>query len=311
MTAQEIRRLFETKFDAVGVIRSSTYLNEARRLEKQIPDPVYPTLVVLGLSYERRLIKETKTHLVPSFYTFGRDYHGVLKARIDAVMADIRVPYEALVDNHPHDERLAAVLSGIGTMGKNQLIIHDRYGSYIFLALVWMDVILDQESILDVVGDCGTCRRCIDACPSDALFEGGYDINRCVSQYNQSKRALTSGEMDAHTVLFGCDICQIVCPRNIGVESLKHPEFALSGKEQIAIHDLFTLSNKAFAVRYEGMAYLWKGKTVLMRNALLTIRKKHLIEYRDQIRASMKETMPDWYLKTAKRVLHDLKLDGE
>ncbi|MCK7487714.1 MAG: hypothetical protein MZU97_21100 [Bacillus subtilis] len=72
------------------------------------------------------------THLIPSFYTFGRDYHGVLHDRIQTVMNELGIPFHAGVDNHPHDERLAAVLAGIGFFGKNQLIIHPTLGNLSF-----------------------------------------------------------------------------------------------------------------------------------------------------------------------------------
>ena len=89
-------------------------------------------MVVLGLSYPRRTLKHTDTHLVPSFYTFGKDYHLVLKRRIEEVMKPLNLKYISGVDNHPHNERLAAVLSGVGYFGKNQLIINKDYGTYMF-----------------------------------------------------------------------------------------------------------------------------------------------------------------------------------
>ena len=126
-------------------------------------------MVVLALAYPKRIIKHTKTHFVPSFYTFGEDYHEVLKRRIKKVMDQHNIRYTFGVDNHPHNERLAATLANIGFFGKNQLIINQTYGSYIFLGLVFLDIKIEQEITLDFKDDCKDCTKCIEACPTHAL----------------------------------------------------------------------------------------------------------------------------------------------
>lgn len=122
---------FKKQFDIVGIIETSTYLKALKQLNKDVNPINYETMIVVGLSYPYRVIKHTKTHLVPSFYTFGSDYHQVLKKRMEEVLKHFEFNYELNVDNHPHDERLAATLSGLGFFGKNQLIINQTYGSYI------------------------------------------------------------------------------------------------------------------------------------------------------------------------------------
>jgi epoxyqueuosine reductase len=307
MTSKALRAYFLEKFDVVGIIKSQTYINEAIRMGKYAKDISYPTMVVLGLSYPKRIIKHTKTHLVPSFYTFGSDYHNVLKKRIEAVMEPLNMKYSLGVDNHPYDERLAAVLSGVGFFGKNQLIINKTYGTYMFLGIVFVDVELEEAFILDIDDDCGTCRKCISACPTHALYDGGYDMKKCISFYNQEKKDLTHEEMDANYQLFGCDICQLVCPKNIGKGTRIHNEFELSGKEMVSIMDLFELSNKAFSKKYDDMSYLWKGKTILLRNALMVMLKQKQTDYIKHIESSMDHSKPSWYLSTAAKVLQRLK----
>ena len=303
MDARMILSMFESSFDLVGIIRTDRYLDEAQKLGRHVPKISYPTMVVLGLAYPKRIIKHTKTHLVPSFYTFGSDYHQVLKHRIDDVMKKIDVPYQSGVDNHPHDERLAAVLAGLGFFGKNQLIINRWLGSYFFLGIVFMDVVLTEEIRLIADDSCGTCRKCIDACPVSALSESGFDMKRCMSHYNQSKRILTDHEIDSNYALFGCDICQMVCPKNVNKGSVIHPEFELSGKEMVSIVDLFSDSERVFKTKYQNMSYLWKGKTVLMRNALLVMKKTNNQTYVDLIQASLKNNHATYYIDTATRIL--------
>jgi epoxyqueuosine reductase len=293
----------------VGIIRTKDYLESARQMGKNVIQETYPTMVVLGLSYPKRTLKHTHTHLVPSFYTFGKDYHLVLKDRMMSVLNDLGIEYKLGVDNHNHDERLAATLAGLGFFGKNQLIINETYGSYFFLGLVFLNVEIESELKLTVNDDCGTCRKCIDACPTNALSEQGYRMDLCMSHYNQSKRILTDLEMDANYSLFGCDICQMVCPKNIQIVKQTHPEFELSGKEMVSIVDLFTDSEKTFKDKYADMPYLWKGKTVLMRNALLIIKRLNMKEHIDLIASGPDKSSILWYQDTLDRVLKALKED--
>lgn len=307
MTSTELRNIFLKKFDVVGIIKSETYIKEAKKMSKFYEEIKYPTMVVLGLSYPKRILKHTSSHLVPSFYTFGNDYHTVLKNRISEVMEPLEIDYALGVDNHPYDERLAAVLSGVGYFGKNQLIINKTYGTYMFLGIVFVDLKLDQEFILKLDDDCGTCRKCISACPTNALFDGGYDMQKCISFYNQEKIDLSDEQIDANYQLFGCDICQLVCPKNIDKGKIIHEEFELSGKEMVSLMDLFELSNKAFNNKYENMSYLWKGKTILLRNALMVMLKQKQTQYINEIESSLDVLKPSWYISTAVKVLERLK----
>ena len=306
MNAMSLKQSFESSFDLVGIIKTKRYMDEAKKMGKITPEISYPTMVVLGLAYPARHFKHTQTHLVPSFYTFGSDYHQVLKNRINEVMKNIPYRYDLGVDNHSHHERLAAVLAGIGFFGKNQLMINSKYGSYFFLGLVMIDIELEEEVILEVTDDCGTCRKCISACPTQALFDGGYDMDKCISHYNQEKRVLSDQEIAANYALFGCDICQMVCPKNIQKGIKTHPEFELSGKEMVSIVDVFTLSEKSFKKTYENMSYLWKGKTILMRNALMVMNRNQNDDYIDIIKESILKSKVVWYQDTATRILNKM-----
>jgi epoxyqueuosine reductase len=302
-----ILEAFLKQFDAVGVIATSRYHNAAKALGITLPLEPFPTLVVVALSYPKRTMAHTKTHLIPSFYTFGRDYHTVLQDRIALVMKELNLPYHANVDNHPHDERLAATLAGIGFFGKNQLIISPTLGTYHFLGMVFLDTPIEEETIIPIKDDCGTCQKCLQACPGNALSEQGYDMPACLSYYNQTKQPLTSHQIDQNYCLFGCDICQLVCPKNQGKGQTTHPEFALSGKEAVGIEDLFTLSEPQFAIRYSDMAYLWKGKTILMRNAATILLKQNNNHYNDLMKASLRRVDAPWYHQSITRILELLE----
>ncbi len=308
MDSQQILKVFKSEFDVVGVINTQRYLNEAKKLGLTVPDEKYKTLVVVALAYPKRIINHTKTHLVPSFYTFGSDYHVVLKNRMARAMLQIPYKFSLGVDNHPHNERLAAVLGGIGFFGKNQLIINKEFGSYIFLGMVFIDTELDQEIINEVNDDCGDCVKCLQACPTKAITENGFEKDKCISYYNQAKRNIEENEVIANYSLFGCDICQLVCPKNDNKGKLVHPEFELNGNERVSIKDLFTLSEKEFRNRYLNTSYLWKGKTVLMRNAALLLAKHKNSMFNDLLEKSITDKSPNWYQHAALSALNKLKI---
>ena len=307
MTYKDIVSKFKINFDIVGIIHRDTYIKEAKNRNMNFYDIPYETVVVLGLAYPFRKLNHTKTHLVPSFYTFGSDYHIVLRNRVEDVMKDINLKYEFKVDNHPYDERLAATIAGLGYLGKNQLMINKDLGTYFFLGLVFLDLRIEKEVILEIDDSCGTCTKCIDACPVSALSENAFDRSKCMSEFNQSKRILTDDEIDKNYLLFGCDICQIVCPKNIGKGTIIHEEFQLSGKELVSIDDLFNLSEQAFRNKYSDMSYLWKGKTVLLRNALMLLNKTKNTDFIDSITKSIVEKDLVWYRDTANKVLNKIK----
>ncbi|MFA7560834.1 MAG: 4Fe-4S double cluster binding domain-containing protein [Candidatus Izemoplasmatales bacterium] len=306
MRIEEIYKLFKKKFDLVGIIDSKSYYQKAISLDKDAVKPPFSTMVVLGLAYPKHIIKSSDEFAVPSFYTFGKDYHIVMKDMINDIVKDFDFNYYVGVDNHPYNERLAASLAGLGFLGKNQLIINSQYGSYFFIGIVFIDINLKNQFTNDVIDDCGECRKCIEACPTNALTDSGYNLLKCISFFNQEKKVLTNDEIQKNYCLFGCDICQLACPKNIDKGMLIHPEFQLSGKEKVKIDDLFRLSNKDFINKYKDMAYLWKGKTILMRNALTLLLNSNNQKYNDLIEKSILNTSSSWYKETAKQILDEL-----
>lgn len=303
MKLNQVKSIFENEFDLVGVIKTKDYLQASSSLTDKGHLENYPTMLVLAYSYPKRILHHSDTHLIPSFYTFGQDYHSVMKNKIVSTCQSLPFKYEYGVDNHPLDERLAAKLAGLGFIGKNQLIINKNFGSYIFLGYVLLDAQFDDIAKISIEDSCGDCRKCIDACPTHALSENGYIKERCISEFNQSKKTLSPAEIAANYQLFGCDICQLVCPKNININTKINVEFELSGKERVSIIDLFSDSQKEFNKKYENMAYLWKGKTLLMRNALLLMHNHKNTLYLDLVKSSIDKYQMPWYQETAKYVL--------
>lgn len=307
MILQDLKARFESEFDLVGYINTSTYDQAAQKLGLKEIEKADQTLFVLGYAYPKRIIKQSHTHLVPSFYTFGRDYHLVLKNKIEHICAHLDLEYEYGVDNHPLDERLMAHLAGLGFMGKNQLMINEKLGSYFFLAYAIINTIPPKPYIHQITDSCGDCHQCIDACPTHALSESGYEISKCISYYNQEKISLSHDQIKANYQLFGCDICQLACPKNMGKGQITHQEFKLSGKEKVSIKDLFHDSQKVFNQKYKDMAYLWKGKTLLMRNAAILLLNQQNTSYMNELELSLDKHKMPWYQTSLKTVINGLK----
>jgi epoxyqueuosine reductase len=165
------------------------------------------------------------------------DGYAVLRERLDELGRRIGGPYRVLVDANQHVDREGAVRSGIGFYGKNTMLITRRYGSWVVLGTLVTEVELEPTPPLEL--DCGSCTLCIDACPTGALDEpGAVDATRCLSYWTQSPEPIPEQfRSDLGEQLYGCDICQDVCPWNRGIEKRRsgrqppqeadpHPSFA-------------------------------------------------------------------------------------
>src|SRR5919109_1430631 len=152
------------------------------------------------------------------------DAYAVLRERLDALGRRLGGRYRVLVDANQHVDREAAARSGVGFYGKNTLLITRRYGSWVVLGTLVTDVELEPPPPLGV--DCGSCSLCIDACPTGALDEPGVlDATRCLSYWTQAP-APAPAEYREHlgVQVYGCDICQDVCPWNRGIEKRRAGE---------------------------------------------------------------------------------------
>lgn len=163
-------------------------------------------------------------------YARGRNYHEVMKKRLHALADGLRIDYpgsefRTCVDTAPILERELATLAGIGWQAKNTLVIQPRLGSYVLLGVVATTLPLIASS-LRVPDSCGTCTRCIDACPTNAITPYSVDATRCVSYLTIERRSLIP--LDLHAGIgewiFGCDVCQEVCPHNS-----PRPDAAMTG----------------------------------------------------------------------------------
>jgi len=248
---QEAQRL---GFSFVGIAKAERMDEEAKRLEQWLNQGAHGKMGYLENHFEKRvdptkLVPDSKSvvSLMYNYYTpekqhdptapkiskyaYGKDYHFIIKDKLKNLLQFLQteigeVNGRCFVDSAPVLERDWAKRSGIGWIGKNTLLIHPKAGSFFFLA----ELIIDLELTADtpIKDYCGTCRRCIDACPTEAISEDGYwmDGSKCISYLTiELKENIPTEFQDKmDNWMFGCDICQDVCPWNRF--SKKHEESA-------------------------------------------------------------------------------------
>jgi epoxyqueuosine reductase len=209
---------------ATGKGGEMRYLSDRldERLDPRLYFPEANTVVCVALNYHAPLPEENRLEHPARFarYTLGNDYHEHVKTRLHALSDYIRflapqAKTRASVDTAPVLERELAARAGIGWIGKNTCVINTRIGSWIFLGEVMTS--LDLPIDAPAIDRCGTCTRCIEACPTDAITPPrGLDASRCISYLTIEYRGEIPPDLAARTGewVFGCDICQDVCPWN-------------------------------------------------------------------------------------------------
>lgn len=166
-------------------------------------------------------------HGVIARYARGRNYHEVMKKRLHALADALRLKYpgsdfRSFVDTAPVLERELAMLAGLGWQAKNTMLIHPRLGSYVLLAGAATNLpLVAAEAETRVADACGTCTRCIEACPTGALDVRRLDARRCISYLTIERQEPIAADVHAQmgSWVYGCDVCQEVCPHNSPRES--------------------------------------------------------------------------------------------
>jgi epoxyqueuosine reductase len=212
-------------------------------------------------------------------YARGTDYHDVLRERLNRLLAWLQVERpgcrgRGVVDTAPLLERDFARRAGLGWFGKNTMLLNKRHGSYFFLGALLVDLALEPDAPHEA-SHCGTCTACLDACPTAAFpAPGVLDARRCISYLTIELRGAVPAELRAGLGdwVFGCDICQEVCPWNrkapAGVEPLLLPRPELEALDPV---ELLGLSADDFRRRFRGTALARTKRAGLLRNAALVL----------------------------------------
>jgi len=196
-----------------------------------------------------------------------RDAYAELRGKLEQLGERIGGAYRVLVDANQHVDREAAARSGVGFYGKNTMLITRRHGSWVVLGTLVTDVELEPTPPLDA--DCGDCTLCIDACPTDALdVPGTLDATRCLSYWSQAPEPIPAEYREPMGAqVYGCDICQDVCPWNRGVERRRADE--QPGEAHVSLLEWLTLDPGELRRRYDRLYVPRNDGRWLRRNALV------------------------------------------
>ena len=267
----------------------------------------FDTIVVTALSYPKgRPPYKGKGYGMISRYAHGKDYHLVYKEKLDAMVAsleNIGITARGKSDINPVDERFAGYLSGLGFVGHNQFLIHPDFGTHHYLATLLIARPFHVEPY--PYDTCGECTRCIDACPTDALSVEGFIRERCLSHKTQEKQDYDMATLeDFKTFVFGCDICQDVCPKNDGVSPIERTVFQSDEAAQLHLKSVLEMSNKAFMRTYGEYAFAWRGGLVIKRNAIALLFNQGLDDALPLIRQTYEtyKHVP-WFEASVRRII--------
>lgn len=217
-------------------------------------------------------------------YARGDDYHDVMVARLETLHAWIEsevgrdVRGKAYVDTGPILERDLAQRAGLGWIAKNTMLISPRHGSFFFLGALLLDLDLPADAPFDA-DRCGSCTRCLDACPTGAFVAPRVlDANRCISYLTIEHRSEIAAELQPLMggLVYGCDVCQDVCPWNHRFAT-EPSDPALAPRPENVSPDtveLATLSESGFRERFKGSPIRRTKHSGLTRNARIALRNR-------------------------------------
>jgi epoxyqueuosine reductase len=259
---------------------------EESDLEKRVtPTKIMPeaqSIIAIALAYPSKMADSPKSKkgayrgmLCRS--SWGIDYHHILRDRLNQLEEYIksRVPdvhIESMVDTGELSDRAVAERAGIGWSGKNSAIITSEFGSWVYLGEMITSIPFEPDQ--PITESCGSCNKCVDACPTGALVQGGQlDSNKCIAFLTQVKDFVPVEYRDKiGNRLYGCDTCQTVCPENKKKNFTHHPEMKPDPETaKPLLIPLLNMSKSEFRKQFGPTSSAWRGKKPIQRNAILAL----------------------------------------
>jgi epoxyqueuosine reductase len=294
-------------FEKVGIVPAQGLTHESNRLMQWLGRGYYGEMAWMARDPEirtdprklfpaaRSVIVVAKNYYTPaqhnddpatgkvSRYAWGDDYHEVMGAKLRSLLAWIKeeMPQaegKVCVDIQPMMDKAWGQRAGLGWIGKHTNLITTEYGSWVFIGELLLNIDLEYETEL-VADHCGSCTLCIDACPTSAIAEPYVvDSNKCISYATIELRKPTIPNAVAENLegwLYGCDICQDVCPWNRFEQMTDEPRFQpREGNVNADLSEIAVLTPETFAERYRGSAMKRAKLSGLQRNAC-ALRETH------------------------------------
>ena len=260
------------KISDIGFCSLSDYYKEAKTLPKS---------AVFSKNKEQEdVLKNARTAIVCAFnyyagsekgnisrYAQGEDYHITVVRKMKPIADELKKNgffAKIYADTGFLNERLLAVKSGLAFIGRNHMAISEKFGSYFFVGYVLTDCVIKPDK--EMTKKCQNCGKCQKVCPLGALNDG-FCEGKCLSYITQKKGKLTKEEekaISSANTIWGCDVCQEVCPHNADLPLTEISEFKDNRIINLKIDE--NMSNKEFEKMYKNRAFAWRGKAVLIRN---------------------------------------------
>ncbi|GAB6168019.1 tRNA epoxyqueuosine(34) reductase QueG [Clostridium carnis] len=272
----ELKDMFENK-KTLGLQNEFEEDNIEKRINPNIYMEKGKTIISIAFPYLHN-VKYIDNGF--SVYTRGVDYHKVVKGYLEKICEFIKSlggEAIALVDSNTLPERYIAYLAGIGFIGKNNMIITKKYGSFVFLGEIITDLEIECNDLRKIeeinnFKECGDCEICYKECPSKAINKNRKNSNICVSYFTQKKDLEDKYIKLLKGRVFGCDSCQNKCPYNENINFSNIEEFyPLKFMNEENSKVLANIGNKEFKETFLTTSCGWRGKNVLKRNALIRI----------------------------------------
>ena len=295
MTAAELERLAaELGIDVIGAARAGPYEETERAIRERRARGLFAdmrfTMAQPEVScHPEDLLPEARTVVSAALcyyapgpeplpdegrlprYTWS-DAYEALRGKLEELGRRLGGAYRVLVDANQHVDREGAVRAGVGFYGKNTMLITRRYGSWVVLGTLVTQVELEATAPLEL--DCGSCTLCIEACPTGALDEPGVlDSTRCLSYWTQAPGSIPEPyREELGDQVYGCDICQDVCPWNRGIERRRLDGTAPEAAEPVvSLAAWLEATDAELRERYERLYFPRKDPRYLRRNALVAV----------------------------------------
>jgi epoxyqueuosine reductase len=240
------------------------------------------SIISIALAYPAKMTtrvesKKGERRGIFSRASWGLDYHHILRDRLNKLEGFIlsRIPdakLKSMVDTGELSDRAVAERAGIGWSGKNCSIITPEFGSYVYLGEMITNIAFEPDTPIE--DQCGSCTKCLEACPTDALVQGGQiNANRCISFLTQTKELIPDEFREKiGNRVYGCDSCQTSCPVNKGINFHFHEE--MEADPEVAkplLKPILKLSNREFKKRFGAVSGSWRGKKPIQRNAIIAL----------------------------------------
>lgn len=252
------------------------------RVDPRLSLPSARTIISIAVAYPTKMKKAPKSipgarRGVFSRSSWGQDYHTVLNDRLKKLEAFLRervgeTEMVRMVDTGALSDRAVAERAGIGWSAKNTFTITPEFGSFVFLGNLLTSLPFPLDEPLEDL--CGSCTKCIDACPTGALVgPGELNAQACLSYQTQTKGFMPDEYREKiGNYLYGWDTCQLVCPYNKGIDSHHHQEMEPDPELcKPLLEPLLSISNRKFKEQFGHMAGSWRGKKPIQRNAIIAL----------------------------------------